>query len=242
MSEYFRVLKRMETEVPAAVPGAPRRAPRRPTAVRPATAELPLREPGVVRRVVPPGGAKSLSLLLEQIGRLLPLPSVVALTTVGGDRGAQTLAEQVTAHSGSVGLRVVHAELAESARQWILRQCGVGADDGCGALAVDAEADGTTLRAAIGQLRAEGDLVIIETPPVAQSREALCVAQACDGLLIGVETGVTSRESLQAAVECARAARCHLLGLVMHGMRGRLPQWLTELIGETQIPLVKGDE
>lgn len=79
------------------------------------------------------------------------------------------------------------------------------------------------------------DLVLIETPPLDQSFAATLLAKACDGLVIAVESAVTSAESLQSAVDLAQAAGCNVLGLVISGARPALPSWMRRLLAATRL-------
>jgi hypothetical protein len=81
----------------------------------------------------------------------------------------------------------------------------------------------------IAQARAAHDLVLLEAQSLAHSVEAALLARECDGLVIVVEPGTTTREALSTAVERAETADCPILGLVMTESRRWLPERLHRL-------------
>jgi hypothetical protein len=77
------------------------------------------------------------------------------------------------------------------------------------------------------------DFILVEAPPLDTTADAALLARACDGLVLVVESGVTSRESLLRAVRIAEASGCRLLGLVMSEPRQGLPDWVRRLVSGT---------
>jgi hypothetical protein len=87
------------------------------------------------------------------------------------------------------------------------------------------------LNAWVSDAAGDGDLVILEAPPLADSIDAALLACACDGLVIVADTEVTPRGALQVAAERARVAGCRTLGVVMNGTKEQLPSWMRRLFG-----------
>jgi capsular exopolysaccharide synthesis family protein len=69
-------------------------------------------------------------------------------------------------------------------------------------------------RDAINELRDRFDLVLIDSPPVAQLADGLILASLSDGVLIVARSGVTTGPDLQSGVTKIRQARVPLVGLV----------------------------
>ena len=92
---------------------------------------------------------------------------------------------------------------------WSL-SCGVITPDSASLLASSA------LRERIGELRAEFDFVIIDTPPVTRYADAIALGQLADGLVLVVEAGITRRDETTAAVASLRASKISILAAVLN--------------------------
>jgi capsular exopolysaccharide synthesis family protein len=69
-------------------------------------------------------------------------------------------------------------------------------------------------------VRAEFDLTILDTPPLARTGEGLVFSSYADGVLLVVLAAVTQGPDLRNAVQSLRRAQGHLLGVVINNQRG----------------------
>lgn len=67
------------------------------------------------------------------------------------------------------------------------------------------------------------DYVIIDTPPVLGSADALVIGHLVDSLLMKIHVGTTSRSTVQAAIKRLAGAQIRLLGCIMARMRDGAP-------------------
>lgn len=70
--------------------------------------------------------------------------------------------------------------------------------------------------ALIKQLRAEYDMILIDTPPMLQIADARIISRQADGVVLVARAGQTSREALRAAKERFQEDRTPILGSVLN--------------------------
>ena len=68
----------------------------------------------------------------------------------------------------------------------------------------------------IAALEARADIVLVDAPPLLPVTDAAVLAKICDGALLIVRHGVTSREQVSRAVESLRVVDAHLIGNVLN--------------------------
>jgi Mrp family chromosome partitioning ATPase len=239
MSEYFRVLRRLEHDqaggpAPTAAPRAMGARVRGLVSVTTPAADRAAAEP--LLRQPPPDRAGVYAALYDNLraaasGR--PLRSLVvagAVTAAGVDRTVAGLA----AHVRRTGQRVVLGRLSDGdgrRRLVAVPQDGEPGWSSAAPLATDLASHAET--AAVGEwIRAHAgaaDLAVIAAGGLT-SVDAAMLACACDGLVIVAHAGQTPRAALRAAAERAAAVGCRVLGLVVIGGRDPLPAWLRRLL------------
>jgi capsular exopolysaccharide synthesis family protein len=74
---------------------------------------------------------------------------------------------------------------------------------------------------ALGSLRAQADIVIIDSPPMFAATDAAVLASRVDATLIVVAAGRTSERVLLGSVHELRSARASILGIVVNHVRAR---------------------
>jgi Mrp family chromosome partitioning ATPase len=234
MSEYFRVLKRLDQDAAAVDP-----VPILHTAVRPAVVPQPVPRETPVRGVPPrvlPHDAAYVA-LYDNIRATANGRSTRSLVFAGAASGDPTrlVVQGLAAHVRRLSQRVLLAELtAENGRPSL--RARADAPDGPiaapEALPLDLRSHAGTdgVRAWL-QAKNEIDLILIEATPLAQSLDAAMLACACDGLVIVTAAGRTSRTELQLAAERARAVDCRPLGLVVRADLHGIPPWLRRFLG-----------
>jgi capsular exopolysaccharide synthesis family protein len=68
----------------------------------------------------------------------------------------------------------------------------------------------------ISALEGRADIVLVDAPPLLPVTDAAVLAKICDGALLIVRHGVTSREQVARAVESLRVVDAHLIGNVLN--------------------------
>jgi capsular exopolysaccharide synthesis family protein len=68
----------------------------------------------------------------------------------------------------------------------------------------------------IGTLRSRADIVLIDAPPLLPVTDAAVLARECDGAIIVVRQGRTSREQVTRAVDALRSVDARVLGTVLN--------------------------
>jgi capsular exopolysaccharide synthesis family protein len=68
----------------------------------------------------------------------------------------------------------------------------------------------------ISALESRADIVLVDAPPLLPVTDAAVLAKICDGALLIVRHGVTSREQVARAVESLRVVDAHLIGNVLN--------------------------
>lgn len=172
-----------------------------------------------------------------------PMP-IVVMAGVGEASGASAVVSGLAAAARECGLRMAVAELDGVPGRRVLRQRRWNGDDAPAAGAAAPEAADAALGAALlvqptadhlerWLERSGADFVLIEAPPLDVAADSALLARVCDGLVLVVESAVTSRDALRRAVRLAEASRCRLMGLVMREERRALPAWLRRLLRGT---------
>ncbi len=173
--------------------------------------------------------------LLESI-RALPDdrgPRIVILSGAVTERAADLVASGLVTHAERSGMRALRASLVGTVEgSSVVAYSDTGVLAGEGALSVHLEKPSSAeLHRWIAETAPAAELVVIAGPPLAVSIDAALLACACDGLVIVAESEVTDRAALRTAAERARIAGCRTLGIVMHGPKDRVPNWIHRFMG-----------
>jgi hypothetical protein len=239
MSEYFRVLKRIEQnrregDSSNADPGATKRAATQPEPTPPSLRLVP-------KAAQPTTGAAAQTAaafrtLFDNIRVLAdaPTPTLVFVGASGAEP-VRMVTTGLAAHIERLGLEVLLAEIKDWNGRPILRR---RADD-----AIDISNSGDPAHLDLGAPAAQvqltdwldgaarmADVILIEARPLTESIDAALLARACAGLVIVAQNEVTHRDALHATAERARGAGCRTLGVVTCGTRNRVPEWLRRLL------------
>jgi hypothetical protein len=242
MSEYFRVLKRIERNEPEIdVPGSDRpdaaqrhdQAPPASHALRRPVTAVP------AANLTRSDTAAAFATLFDNI-RALAGESPVRHLVFAGVSAAESVRNVTTglaAHIERRGLRVLMAELTNWSGRPILRSRNAGTT-------AHANGEGDPMPLDLGGTAAHveladwlqgaecmADFIVIEGRPLAESIDSALLARACDGLVIVAQTEVTLRDALQVAAERAHAVGCRTLGIVLNGTRDHLPPWVRRFVG-----------
>ena len=226
MSEYFRVLKRIERDRKQPDNPTPRHVAPTNEDAEPAVASEP------ITSIAPlsPAAASGFSALFDNLRAVCngqPLRSVVFVGAAPTD-SVTVVVDGLTRHIQQLGLTVRRVKLNESAARVLLRRHQEAAMEGGGS----AGDGGTPNLPALSSKDSSGaaDLLFIEGRALSESIDAALVARACNGIVIVAAPGSTRRDALQAGVGRARAVGCRTLGLVVHGGTDPWPQWLRRLL------------
>ena len=71
-------------------------------------------------------------------------------------------------------------------------------------------------KALIGHWRSEYDYIFIDTPPVLSVTDAAVLAPHCDGVILVVRSGITTKKSLTRAGELFRRTQTRIVGTVLN--------------------------
>jgi capsular exopolysaccharide synthesis family protein len=71
-------------------------------------------------------------------------------------------------------------------------------------------------KALITQWRSEYDYIFIDTPPVLSVTDAAVLAPFCDGVILVVRSGITTKKSLKRAMEVFRRTQTRIVGTVLN--------------------------
>jgi hypothetical protein len=219
MSEYLRVLNRLERDARGATPqGAREPATVRvlPTAIdRPAPVPAP---------AAPAPHYAALYDSLRATANGAPTRALV-FASAEADGAARPVVDGLAAHVRRLGLRVCLAEVVSSGSLPLLRVRPDGGEAGnIMTLDLRSHASADDVHEWLAQV-AQADLTLIDAGGLAESLEPALLACGCDGLVIVVRAEVTGRTALRAAAERARAVGCRTLGLVVQADPRRLPPW-----------------
>jgi hypothetical protein len=253
MSNYFRTLKRLESESARenatpdqpvariqAVPAQEKIA----DAPLPASTEIAVRDintipsqsPNHKERTV--GSYSTLFDNLRVIGNGAPIASMV-LAGASSFESVSRLADGLAAEIGRHRLKVAIATLARGQSFPTLRlRLFSNTDEGEKPRdlppPINLDLRGSPVPAELvdwlAKVRESQDIIIIEAPPLGLSVDAAVVARACEGLMLVVQPRETAKEALLQSVDRADAVGCNLLGLITHGTPEQVPQWLSNLI------------
>ena len=72
----------------------------------------------------------------------------------------------------------------------------------------------------ISHAKSTYDVVILDTAPILAVADALSLAQLTAGLVLVARSGTTKKSDLSRSLESAAAAGCHVLGVVINGVKG----------------------
>jgi Mrp family chromosome partitioning ATPase len=227
MSEYLRVLTRLEQDAHAApAAAAPSTAPARPA---PAVSRPPVT---VVRDRRPTDGLRSdggaFATLYDNLRAAVASGTLRRLVVVdaGEGAGATAVTDGLAAHVRALGGRVRVAKMERADGRPAVR-VRADAGDGGGAsipLELPTGASPDTVRAAFGP-GGESDLLVIDAGALTDSIDPALLACGCDGLVIAVRAGRTNTEALRAAVERARKVGAPVLGTVVSVPPASIPPW-----------------
>jgi hypothetical protein len=254
MSNYFRTLKRLESESArenatpdqpvARIQAVPVPAPEKiADSPLPASTEIAVRDinpiPSHRERTV--GSYSTLFDNLRVIGNGAPIASMV-LAGASSFEGVSRLADGLAAEIGRHRLKVAIATLARGQSFPTLRlRLFSNTDEGEKPRdlprPINLDLRGSPVPAELvdwlAKVAESQDIIIIEAPPLGLSVDAAVVARACEGLMLVVQPRETAKEALLQSVDRADAVGCNILGLITHGTPERVPQWLSNLIAST---------
>jgi Mrp family chromosome partitioning ATPase len=252
MSDYFRVLKRLERERAerhAPAQDLPERATetrsRAATRASVAATITPLVAPPVALRPASPVVeiSRGIAALLDNIRALASGQPTRVLVFAGAAvaEPSTAVARGLAHHAERNGMQVLlgdlrrldgYATLVPSPGARTRAPHLVGGAGEWLTVDLDGGTAPSDLERWLERTAPSADLVVLTGPPLSESIDAALLARACDGLVIVAESEVTDRRALQVAAERARVAGCRTLGVVLHGERDRMPVWLHRLMGD----------
>lgn len=242
MSEYFRVLKRIEGDQEE------RERPERGTRTAQRAGHQATTDTGArgsseasVPTFAPVPTSGPFAALFENV-RVLTSGRPLRCLVFAGVSAAEPVSAVVAGladHLESRGVDVLRAELTEGAGRALIRRHRRELSDGGDPLQINLQGRDWDSDFSDWLHGASGgpDIALIEGRPLVQSIDAALLARAGDGLVIVAEAEVTPREALQTTVERARAAGCRTLGIVMYGTVNRMPRWLQRLFARPRTAL-----
>lgn len=80
------------------------------------------------------------------------------------------------------------------------------------------------LRCALDKIKFQFDFVFVDIPPVLQSEESISLCKACDGVILDVGAGVSSKQAILEAKELLEKAGVNIWGTVLNKSKSYLPQ------------------
>lgn len=238
MSEYFRVLQRLENQA------APRPG-RAPVALRSVARPLPERvdeidpqpsspmEPSLPARTVRPVSINPVDRAFDALVQALrpsttnETGSRIVLAAAGNDRGLSTIVNGLCRRAAHVGLRVQRARVVGASHESAPQERS--ADPGT--LTLDFQDPGWADTFARWHHDQISDVLLIEAEPLGPTNNAALLARTCDGLVLVAQRSVTQRDALELAASQARATGCVLLGVILHAPRPARPRWLSRHLG-----------
>jgi capsular exopolysaccharide synthesis family protein len=81
-------------------------------------------------------------------------------------------------------------------------------------------------RQILEQLRSRFDIIVIDTPPVNASWDAISLASMTDGAVLVVEAGRTRWQAVKAAVDNIEEQQGRVFGVVLNKQRHYIPAWI----------------
>jgi len=239
MSRYFSGLRRLQKERHEPSPPAPTLPPmssngRSQSAASdetqpPTRSAIPVAEPSTA-------AAAEFANLFENL-RVLGNNTIrtVVVAGVSAAESVRTVTTGLTAQLERLGISVLVAELAEWRSRTVLRtrteRAGI-LSSWVDPLPLDlhGRVDLSYVTDWLERNAGDAGFVIIEGQPLAESIDSALIARATDGLVMVVETEVTSRHALRIATERAKMAGCRTMGIVMYKSNDRTPAWLRRFI------------
>lgn len=85
--------------------------------------------------------------------------------------------------------------------------------------------DSTRMRTLLAEAAAHYDLVIIDTPPVTSSVDAIALSQNSDGMLLVARPDFTQKDTLLRAVSDLIENKVHILGVAVNGMNSQTEKY-----------------
>ena len=250
MSEYFRVLKRIEKDQSA---GPKRRNGRAAHAVEQLqlldTGEALPTAPAEPAVVAEPSAAAvaAFAILYDNLRGLAKGGMMRSIVFAGASarESVRTVTTGLAAHAERLGLSVAIGELGTWHARPILRLCPehaatLGADNDPLPFDLHGQTEFPEVTEWLERVARDAALILIEGPPLAESIDSGLLARACDGLVIVVETLTTARQALQIAADRARVSGCRTLGVVTYGTNDRMPAWIRHWVQSDQRLLMGG--
>lgn len=74
------------------------------------------------------------------------------------------------------------------------------------------------MRQLLGQLAAQADIVLLDSPPAVALSDAAILSTQCDGVLLVFDAGATRREVARRAIEALRRVNARIVGAVLNRM------------------------
>jgi len=182
--------------------------------------------------------------LLDNIRLLATGRSVRSVVFAGAStaEAVDTLAADLAYHANTNGMKAIVAALtAHGGRSFVTPVTGFDGDGTPLEVELDTKLSTAALHDWLGRNASHGELLVICAPPLATSIDGALLACACDGLVIVAESEVTERAALQTAAERARITGCRTLGVVMYGIKDRVPGWVRRLVGDSSHPQSTGE-
>lgn len=230
MSEYLRVLKRLERDAPRSVS-----APVRPAGNAKGTPALIAVADDRSRTVLAPVSDDRAAAFAELYDTLRATangdaPRSLVVASAAGDGSPRAIIEGLAMHVRRLGVRVRLAEVVESDGLPLLRVRPEPGDPGrtpasTRPLDLRSHASADDVREWLASV-SDADLTLIDGGALAASIDPALLACGCDGLLIVLRAEATAREALRVAAERARAVGCRTLGIVMEIQQDRVFPWL----------------
>jgi Mrp family chromosome partitioning ATPase len=76
----------------------------------------------------------------------------------------------------------------------------------------------------IEKWRSEYDYIVVDTPPVLSTSEALILSAHCDSVILVVRSGVTTKQSIARVRNLFLRTRAAITGVVMNGIDTHSPE------------------
>ncbi|MEJ5198455.1 MAG: polysaccharide biosynthesis tyrosine autokinase [Anaerolineae bacterium] len=76
----------------------------------------------------------------------------------------------------------------------------------------------TRMRELLGELAADADIVLLDSPPATALADATILSTQCDGVLLVLDCGVTRREMARRALEALRRVNARVVGALLNRM------------------------
>ena len=229
MSEYLRVLKRLERDTQRLAPPAPRASGSAKNT--PALVAVADDRTRTVLAPVSDDRAAAFAALYDSLRATAnaDAPRSLVVASAAADGSPRPVIDGLAAHVRRLGLRVRLAEVVESDGLPLLRVRPEPGDPGrtpasMRPLDLRSHASADEIRAWLASL-SDADLTLIDGGALAASIDPALLACGCDGLLIVLRVEATAREALRVAAERARAVSCRTLGIVLEVRQDRLPPW-----------------